>query len=182
MEGIAQEPRLSCRAVDAGRLAESLGAAVQAVLARAEAGVSLGQGKASKAQRKEQAGAWELHWSALVAARGALQGGSRGGHGATAGRPRSRTDSCCCVAGRALSKLAVNSSVGIVSPEAGGARHALALLTLAMREVSSCLAGCPRQVGAHGGCAGPLRWRQQPLYGHCRTRQPCSRRTKTWPV
>jgi len=40
-------------------------------------------------------------------------------------------------AGRAANRIALRSSVGIVSPEASGARQAVALLTHSMREVSS---------------------------------------------
>jgi hypothetical protein len=54
------------------------------------------------------------------------------------------------VAGRAANKIALRSSVGIVSPEASGARQAVAMLTHSMREVNPApqiLAGFSKEVG-----------------------------------
>ena len=63
-----------CRAIDGNRLDTNVSNAVKAVLDRAEANAGRGAGKVTKTQRRAQLDAWELHWSALVAARNALQG------------------------------------------------------------------------------------------------------------
>ena len=63
-----------CRAIDGNRLDTNVSNAVKAMLDRAEASAGQGAGKVTKTQRRAQLDAWELHWSALIAARNALQG------------------------------------------------------------------------------------------------------------
>lgn len=48
-------------------------AAVNTLLDRAEAGVGAGLAR-SRADKRLRSEAWDLHWSALIAARNALQG------------------------------------------------------------------------------------------------------------
>jgi hypothetical protein len=62
-----------CRAIDGNRLDKQLVTVVNTLLDRAEAGVGMGLAK-SKTDKRLRSEAWDLHWSALIAARNALQG------------------------------------------------------------------------------------------------------------
>ncbi len=64
---------LPYRAVDGNRLDKSLTEAISSALDRAEAVAGLGAAK-SKADRRLLSDVWDLHWSALISARNALQG------------------------------------------------------------------------------------------------------------
>lgn len=59
--------------MDGNKLDKPLAEAIASVLDRAEAVAGLGAAK-SKADRRVLSDAWDLHWSALVSARNALQG------------------------------------------------------------------------------------------------------------
>lgn len=62
-----------CRALEGKRLDKQLAEAVASILDRAEAGAGLGAAK-SKADRRLVSDSWDLHWTALVSARNAIQG------------------------------------------------------------------------------------------------------------
>lgn len=105
----------ACRAAEGLPYRQLLEQAVKSVLERTEPIIQLPPTK-NKAQQQEIYEAWELHWGALLVSRSGLLG-------------------------KSLSKLALRSSVGIISPHPTGARHALALLTYAMKQVR-CLHLC----------------------------------------
>ena len=63
----------SFRATDGSKLDKSITAAVNAILDRAEAIIDLGPAK-EKTQRRQLIESWDLHWSALISTRAALQG------------------------------------------------------------------------------------------------------------
>ena len=59
--------------MDGNQLDKPLAQAITAVLDRAESIIGLGPVK-DKAQRRQMIEAWDLHWSALISTRAAVQG------------------------------------------------------------------------------------------------------------
>lgn len=61
--------------MEGNQLDKSVATAITAILDRAEAIIEMGPAK-EKAQRRQLIEAWDLHWSALISTRAALQGTS----------------------------------------------------------------------------------------------------------